>query len=306
VTRRAVVFACDAGYLPFALFAARQIAALHPDRGFDLVLCSTAPLAIPDAFAGLGLRRVTLDVETAFAGMPLDARRTVATYLRLALPDALAADYDRLLYLDADVFAQHGGIDALLGLDLGGAAVAAVRDNSQWRTPGRRAAIFRRLGLPALPYLNAGVLLIDAARWRADGLGPRLLAFGAAHAAALVHKDQDVLNGVLQGRFVELSPVWNWQHTSATRLFEPMAEARIIHFIGPGKPWSPLPGQPPDRFAPAYRAFLAAHFPDRTVPPPQPPPDARTLRKTLIRHALAAGPMARYLARFPQATTTHG
>ena len=37
---RAVVFACDEGYAPFALMAAEAIARLHPDRDFDICLCS--------------------------------------------------------------------------------------------------------------------------------------------------------------------------------------------------------------------------------------------------------------------------
>ena len=62
---------------------------------------------------------------------------------------------------------QGGDFAALLGVDLGARVLGAVRDNMQWRTPSRRPEQFRRLRLPASPYFNAGVLLIDVERFNA-------------------------------------------------------------------------------------------------------------------------------------------
>ena len=122
---------------------------------------------------------------------------------------------------------------------------------------------FRRLGLGPAPVFNSGVLLIDVAAFNAQDVLERCLAFGASHPPARIGLDQDLLNAVLHGGWAELSPVWNWQYTWASRLFEAMADAHVVHFIGPKKPWTHERGELPLRFRRAYRRFFAAHFPRR-------------------------------------------
>lgn len=298
---RAVVFACDGRYLPYALFAAEQIARLSPRRGFDICLCALGEtLSVPACLAPLGLRVCRIESGGALAGLPLDARRSEATYLRLLLPGALAGDYRRLLYLDSDVFVQGGDFDALLAADLGARAVAAVRDNFQWRSPGRHVDSFRAMKLPNLPYFNAGVLLIDTRAFaEADVIG-RCAAFAAAHPAGMLHMDQDMLNGALMREWGEISPRWNWQYTRATMLFEAMEGAHVVHFIGAKKPWGHGGGQLPLRFLDAYRAFFARVYPDRPIAPDGLAPhlNRRYLRDVLIRHTLAVGRFCDYLDRF--------
>ena len=298
---KAIVFACDGNYAPFALFAAAQIDRLAPGRDFDICLCSMEPSVPVPSLAGTGVRHCRIDTGGVFRAMKLDARRTEASYLRLALPAAFAGAYRRLLYLDADVFIQGGDFSRLLDLDLGGAAVAAVRDNSQWRTPGRRPDSFRRLGLPAsVPYFNSGVLLIDTAAFGAARVLERCLAFAAEHPPERIGLDQDLVNAVLRGDWAELSPVWNWQYTWASRLTEAMEGAHVVHFIGPKKPWRHDGGELPPRFRAAYRAFFATHFPDAPIGPDGTPPHLNLTfqRRMLVKHLLASGKMAAYLGRF--------
>jgi len=298
---RAVVFACDGRYLPYALFAAEQVARLHPARDFDICLCALGEtLDVPPALAPLGLRVCRVGAGGALAGLPLDARRSEATYLRLLLPGALGGDYRRLLYLDSDVFVQGGDFGALMRVDLGARAVAAVRDNFQWRNPRRHVDSFRAMKLPNGPYFNAGVLLIDTGAFAAAGVVGRCVAFAAAHPSGMLHMDQDLLNGALIGEWAEISPRWNWQYTRATMLFEAMEGAHVVHFIGAKKPWTHTGGRLPPRFRDAYRAFFARVWPER--PPleagPAPHRDRRYLREVLIRHTLAAGRFCDYLDRF--------
>ncbi len=301
-SRHAVAFCCDANYLPYAAFAADRIAKAAPERDFDILICAAEPLDLPPA---LGLRGCFIETGGMFDGMGLDARRTVSTYLRLALPDALAGDYDRILYLDADIHVQGGDLGALLRVDLGGLPAAAVRDNQQWRSPARHPADLKALGLGNAAYFNAGVMLIDVAAWRAAGILQQALEFGARHAGRMTHKDQTLLNAVLQRQWAELSPVWNWQYTRSSRLFEAMADAHLVHFIGPTKPWADPKGQLPPRFARDLAGFMARHFPDRPAPVPGPGPMARpgAARALAWRHLLAADRTTRFLARFPDDLT---
>ncbi|MFO1107393.1 MAG: glycosyltransferase [Amaricoccus sp.] len=303
---KAVVFGCDRRYAPFALQAAAQIDALAPGRDFDICLASTEPISLPPGLAHRRIRVAEIETGGVFAAMKLDARRTEAAYLRLALPAALARDYRRLLYLDADIFVQGGNVSALLEAGLGGRPIAAVRDNKQWRSPGRRPASFQRLGLPALPYFNSGVQLIDVAAFREQEVLERCLAFAAAHPPEQIGLDQELINAVLLGGWAELSPVWNWQYTWASRLSEAMVGANIVHFIGSKKPWTHDQGELPLRFRRAYRAFLTEHYPDGpTVGPDgvEPLRDPRFFLKMLAKHMIAAGSMAAYLRRFPHELT---
>jgi hypothetical protein len=302
---RAVVFACDRAYLPFATFAAAQIAALHPERGFDICLCAPEMPAEAAGLGHLGLRRCRVPTGGMFDGLGRDARRSEAAYLRYALPEAFAGSYGRLLYLDADVFVQGGDFAALFGVGLGPHPLGAVRDNMQWRTPERLVPSFRRLGFGTAPVFNSGVMLIDVAAWRDQDVLGRCLAFGRSHDPVRVGLDQDLVNAVLQGGWAELSPRWNWQYTWASRLFEAMEDAHVVHFIGPRKPWKSDRGEYPLRFRRAYRAFMAEHFPDHPVGPDGRPPHENPafLRKMLVKHLLSLGKTCRYLDRFPDDLT---
>lgn len=300
-SEEAVVFACDGEYARFALVAAEQIARLHPNRSFDICLCymEEAPPA-PPGLADLGIRYCRVTTGDLFEGLRLDEGRTEVVYLRLALPEAFDDDYRRLLYLDGDVFVQRGDFEALLGVDLGTHAIGAVRDNSQWRTPGRRPRQFRRLGFAAAPYFNAGVMLIDVATYLDTRIAERCVKLGRANREVMIRHDQNLLNSTLQGDWAELSPRWNWQYTWASRLYEAMEDANIIHFIGPRKPWKNDAGEYPLRFRRAYRAFMAEHFPDQPIGPDGTPPHENPafLRKMLVKHLLSLGKTCAYLDRF--------
>ncbi|KAF0676297.1 glycosyltransferase family 8 protein [Profundibacterium mesophilum] len=296
--RGCAVLCCDAAFLPYAAFAGHRIRLGAPD--LDVLICSNRPLPIPPA---LGLSGRVIETGGAFDALDADARVTAATYLRLALPDALAGDYDRLFYLDCDIHVHRGAgarIAALLGAQMGGCPVAAVRDTQQWRSPDAHLSDMRALGLPPGPYLNAGVMMIDIPAWRRAGLTGEALAFGADHAGRLEHRDQTLLNAVLQGRWAELSPVWNWQYTRASRMFEAMTAPHLVHFIGAVKPWADPEGRLAPRFAAALAAFMAEHFPDLPRPAPGRGPLAipGAARHLAWRHLLAADRIEAYLARF--------
>jgi lipopolysaccharide biosynthesis glycosyltransferase len=221
-------------------------------------------------------------------------------YLRLALPEALEADYERILYLDADIFVDSGDFSALLRRPILGRALAAVRDNCQWRSPSRRPRQFKAFGLPNAPYFNAGVMLIDVPAWRAQEVTERAVALGRRERERLIRHDQNLLNTVLHGDWTEMHPAWNWQFTRTSNLLAGMLCPNIIHFIGTRKPWNHREGRLPLRFARAFAAFDAAHFgadpaPDLGTPPQR---NRAWLRESAWRHAFRMGALLDRLDRF--------
>ena len=299
--RQAICLCCDETFLPVALFLACQIDDAAPGRGYDICLCSDTPLHLPAPFSDRGFRVVRLDPGAAYATLQA-GRMALSTYLRLWLVDAVGDDYDRILYLDSDMFLLAGDPGDLFAVDLGGRAIGAVRDMQQWSDPSRLVSEFRVLGLGALPYFNAGLMLIDTAAFRAQDLRNRALALAEAHPGAVHHHDQSLLNGVLRGGFAELSPVWNWQWVGKRSLFTDWADVRIVHFVGHEKPWNDPASPLPSRYRQAYAAFLGRHFPGFALPQPTRPgrsAQAARLIKTLGQHALSYRAFRRLIRRFP-------
>lgn len=299
--RKAVVFCVDQTYLPFALFLATQIHDATPGRDFDFCLISDTPLDIPEAFLPLNIRCYGAVTDETYTRLKV-AHLPRSAYLRLWAPLVLGQDYDRILYLDADIFADGGGLSRLLETDLGGAVLAAVRDVQQWYRPKRNVKEFRLLGQPLTPYFNSGVLLMDTARYRQENILQRCLTLAEQRPDVILHHDQTLLNGVLAGRWTELSPVWNWQWPMKYPLFGDWAGARLSHFIGPVKPWNDTAGQYPQRYYNAYAAFFAHYFPGSSLiaAPGRPIVHSRWRSvKLLLRHIALHGRLLRYLDRFP-------
>ena len=153
---RAIVFACDEGYAPFALMAAERIAALNPGRDFDICLCSDGPLAVPASLARLGVRLCQVTTGGAFAGLRLDPGRTEVVYLRLALPAAFAGEYARLLYYDADIFVQGGDFAALMRSTSGGTCSGRCATTPSGAAPGGGPSSSAGSGSRARPTSTPG------------------------------------------------------------------------------------------------------------------------------------------------------
>lgn len=301
MTFGAVVMACNAGHAPYALCLAEQIAEAHPDRDFDTCIFSDEILEIPPSLKGLGVRVITWSDANPFVDAPNLSRHGRATWLRLLVPQAVAGQYERIVYLDSDILLRGGGLGSLLGVDLGQDILGAVRDQQQWRRPWRQVEEFRRETLPVAPYFNAGVLLIDVDRFNAeDVLGASVSLMGRRPGSLLRH-DQSVLNLVLRNRWRELSPVWNWQFTAVTRFHMHAAEPRLVHFIGKNKHWHDVAGNTPASYRRVYRQFQRQHYASRPeICSANPATMCWPERPvwSLIKHALNARRMHAYLSRF--------
>jgi lipopolysaccharide biosynthesis glycosyltransferase len=179
----------------------------------------------------------------------------------------------RVLYLDADSIVM-GSLSELFHMPMSESSVAAVRD---YHTPAVSSPDglpdWRELGLDAdCSFFNSGVMLVDLLRWKREDLEKQVLAHARRYQAVSCN-DQHALNAALAGQWHELPPVWN-----ATRFWfraerrinaftNILDQARIIHFIGPHKPWQPTPDIPPTQLEWFFRALegtaLSGWRPDR-------------------------------------------
>lgn len=298
----AVVLSCDQGYLPWALCLIRQMSILTPRPAFDFVLASREALVLPDWTAPLGIRLHISGDLPAQVQAAVPAKKVWPLY-RLMLPRELADRYRRILYVDSDILIEGGDLNRLFGIDLGAHPLGAVLDAPFFANATHHAEEYRRAGLPARPYLNAGVLLVDTVRYVAEEVEQRAFDSCTRHPEALVHADQSILNLALQGRFAQLAPCWNWQ--SSRRL--PLATFRypvfLRHFIGPVKPDRYSGPNLPARHNQVYRDFLAQFMPDRLAtlaPPPDPfPPRLGEIVRMTYEHMLARKALDAAFARHP-------
>jgi lipopolysaccharide biosynthesis glycosyltransferase len=257
-TRTAIVLACDRVYLPFAAFLLWQIVSHSPDRRFDLILASEQELTLPRGLSDKGIILLRVPLDERIDALP-EHWISRASYLRLVLPEMLQSQYQRVLYLDSDIWFEGGDLDRLLALDLGGHVIGACRDVQYYYDPSYHAAEFKVLNRPAASYFNSGVMLIDPAAFVAADIFGRCITIARDTPQAMVLGDQSLLNLALAGKFAELAPQWNWMANARLPLAPLRYPPIFRHFIGRVKPWSDPKGDHDARFAAGYRDFFRSH-----------------------------------------------
>jgi len=157
------------------------------------------------------------------------------TFARLTIPRGLPPGIRRVLYLDADLLVLDD-LSALWGFEMEDAPVAAVVD-------GLDAQIRRNdpaaVGVPRVArYFNAGVLLIDVARWQSYRVTERAVEYLKANPFS-PFSDQDALNVACDGQWASLPLRWNFQEHRVTAIDALPLHARpgIVHFVTSLKPW---------------------------------------------------------------------
>ena len=192
---------------------------------------------------GASLRWYDLDQSTLFkdiaARMPENRRLSNIVYARLIIDRLIDPAISRILYLDCDMLVRDD-VATLYEWDLQGAPIAAVRDSiGAWITGGRDVANNRDIFDVAEPYFNAGLVLIDVAQWRAaDIIGYMERAY-AEGIMQRIYYDQDLLNLVFRGRWLQLP--WRWNTIDARPVHEGLDPA-ILHYTGKAKPWFIITG----------------------------------------------------------------
>lgn len=140
---------------------------------------------------------------------------------------------DKILYLDCDIVVL-GSLKEMYEADLSGKYAAMVPDVESENEA-------ERLGLPF--YCNAGVMLINLAKWREDNIEEKLFDYTEKSKEKILWQDQDVINAVLKDKIKVLPRKWNFQFfqydpARYEGLYEKYYEYTIIHFAGRFKPWT--------------------------------------------------------------------
>jgi lipopolysaccharide biosynthesis glycosyltransferase len=201
--------------------------------------------------AGIPLSIVPVDTQL-IEHLPTTARLPMYMHLRLLAPGVLP-HLDRFLYLDADILVRSSLLPLFADLPEGKLASGA-RDYFYGDIRRGLKHTYEKLGLdPAAPYVNSGVLMINAFLWRRQDITTQAVNYLQQYRSTIAHPDQEALNAVLVGKLTEVDLAWNVQ-IGALRFFDRMgwpedrvvlksrktqllSDAKIVHFIGACKPW---------------------------------------------------------------------
>jgi Glycosyl transferase family 8 len=234
--RNAIAVMCDAKLFPAAVFLCDRLSSLNTRTDTDVLLFTESEADI-DIALEFGVRFLVGKFDPALAEKlphPPSRNLSPAAYYRLFLPELVGDVYDRILYLDVDVYPENETLFSLFDLGMGQYAIAAVRSLMHHIGTRETHSVLRQGGTK---YLNSGVLLIDRSAFVERSMSERLFEAASHPPARRSYYDQSILNYVLDGDWLELSQnvnmmphVWN---SPARRVFEPV----IRHFPGPVKPW---------------------------------------------------------------------
>ena len=136
------------------------------------------------------------------------------SYVRL-LAAGLFPQYDRLLYLDADIL-LNGDVAELYDTELQGKPIAAVRDCAVLQSicTGRLAPHLECVAgtgvtFPLL-YCNTGVMVMDLRQMRQKDMENTLFRILRSRPDSFPYGDQDILNIAFHGSMMPLPVEWNY------------------------------------------------------------------------------------------------
>jgi lipopolysaccharide biosynthesis glycosyltransferase len=245
-----VVFAANEAYGPYCAAAIRSVCCTAQPRSrvFAHVLTSgfqrhTADMVMRAAHDNGGRASIHLVDLGTVSKLPTLNHISTDTYSRIIAPDVLP-NVSRMVYHDCDLVVLDD-IGILSDLPLNGCVVGGV--NHRDSTLGQEFVTRYGLRESTQRYMNAGVLVIDAAAWRKEAAGTAILRWMHANADRLAYSDQDAINHHFQGRIADLPLRWNVEsHLFAARFNGQhcgpdvqiaLADPAIIHYTGTLKPW---------------------------------------------------------------------
>ena len=210
-------------------------------RGID----KAQQVALATAFPEAAFRFIDMSDQLDGIEVHLVDGTTISTMDRLFLP-LVVTDRDRLVYLDVDTIVLGDVAElARVGLDATGVAGCPAPNPNCRFLVDIVELVIRRCGLDRetaralrrstaahadllAPFFNAGVLVLDLDRLRADSFTERLIDL----VSRLGLNDQEALNLYCRGQYGRIDSTWN------TQAYNEWNDApKLIHWPGKKKPW---------------------------------------------------------------------
>lgn len=237
-----VCFCIDNNFVPPCIAAIRSI---HSNSTFENISIHIIGMKLNkasiNALEQLAKDDLNINIYEStgeYQGLVTKGHITSAAYVRFEIP-RLLKNINRVLYLDADLIVSDS-LKELWAFDLKEHMLAAVenpfftRHRSLWMDQKSK-------------YFNSGVMLLDLHKVREHRLMERALEHKKRADNQDVFHDQDALNAIIDGKWVELPLRFNLQ-TLYLRKARELSHRRgdilrsykkpaIIHYSSGAKPW---------------------------------------------------------------------
>jgi lipopolysaccharide biosynthesis glycosyltransferase len=232
-----IIFAADRGYLQHLTVALTSL--LKNNSGMNIYIINNDITSeewkkLQKIFAGENANLIDAKIDDRqIESLVTTYHFTKAAYYRLFIADIVKEE--KALYLDVDVIV-NGRIDNLYNTDISNTSLAAVDDMDVYDSHLLEMDHSAR-------YFNSGVMLINLEYWRIHKVKEKVLDFIKRKPEAIRYVDQDGLNSIINGNWLEVHPRYNLhtrllyiEHASDSPVKEAIDNPVIIHFTGP-KPW---------------------------------------------------------------------
>lgn len=239
---RAVAYCFDRNFAPYAAVSTLSFLAHNPEAPAIHWLVPAEDAAVVAPVLD-GLRRQTghdlrllAAPAAAFAGWDTHLHLSSAAYLRLLLPELIAAE--RLLYIDCDTLV-FGSLSELFTIDLRGHLLAAAL---QLPNPGQRV-VSRIPRAEGDPNINTGLMVLDLQPLREIGFLAGCEKVYQRYKGDVVFADQCIINKFAENRKLVLESRWNHQIFSNATINAELRQlvasggVRLLHYVGSVKPW---------------------------------------------------------------------
>lgn len=163
-----------------------------------------------------------------FENFPTTYHLKTLNYARLLLPSLV--NRSRILFLDCDLLVLDDLVE-FYNTDFDGNYACVVRERLT-NEPHIQTQIKK---LEVQNYFNAGVMLLNLDKMRANNIEDKSLKFAQEEPEKILLLDQCVLNHVFQDKVKFVDKKWNYQH-KLNKSPKPK-KAAIIHFVGWEKPF---------------------------------------------------------------------
>ncbi len=217
----AIVYICDAKYHDLTLYSLASMARSH-SAPFDLFLMQSGysrsvPAALQDMMASRGHTLTLLEAPVPDATSETKGHQgrfahiSSAMFLKAHAIDALAADYDYVLYLDGDILVLDDlHCERIAGFAETAGACIDLSGATGFDDPNFFSNCKRHHVSPE--FFNSGVMMINTRKWLETGASERFVENlirhrdGCPYFSACVPNDQCALNMTL-GSDLKLLPV---------------------------------------------------------------------------------------------------
>jgi lipopolysaccharide biosynthesis glycosyltransferase len=167
-----------------------------------------------------------INIDT-LAKLPTQTHLPIATYFRFILP-LILDNVDKLFYIDADIICLQNA-DDLFSINLKDNIIGAVPD-LPWMNAKRNKALNLRNHI----YFNAGMLIINIAKWNNFNTFAKVLQAIQNEPQKFRYLDQDALNLILTNHIQYLDTKFNCIDINSTE----QKNIILLHFAAHPKPWN--------------------------------------------------------------------